>query len=85
MSYEPTLIIKKSDLAKHESKFEHHYLQKPGIKKDVYEFLNDIFKNKYTAEIDGIELLVCRPELTSFNNKVREVLRNWNVGFGVSY
>ena len=85
MSYEPTLIIKKSDLAKYRNKFEGWESLKEGsIKRRVYRFLENEFNYKYPPEIDGIELIVCHPEFTSFNKEVRRILKDWDVQFSTS-
>jgi len=86
MSYEPTLVIKKSDLEKHKAELENWWNEKEGsIKSKVYNYLLDILDNsRFNPRIDGIELIICQPELTSFNKEVRKVLYDWDVEFGTS-
>lgn len=85
MSYEPTLIIKKSDLGKHSEKFEKFWeWEKKQDEKRIMEYLKDVFEKNDTATIDGIELIICTPELSTFNRMVRERLHEWDVQFGIS-
>ncbi len=86
MSYEPTLVIKKSDLEKHKSSFETYFTQREGSERySVYKYLNYILNNNSTPKIDGIELLICKPELTSFNASVRKILHDFDVQFSIDY
>ena len=48
------------------------------------EYLKDVFEKNDTATIDGIELIICTPELSTFNRMVRERLHEWDVQFGIS-
>lgn len=84
MSYEPTLIIKKSDLEKHRKEIENYWMQEEGSEEEkILSYLNNILK--FTpVKIDDLELLVCRPELSNFNRSVREQLLEWSVTFGES-
>lgn len=86
MSYEPILVIKKNDLEKHKTELDNWAELKEGILKEkIYKYLNEVLENKYNPKIDGIELLICQPELTSFNAAVRKVLYDWKIQFGTSY
>ena len=84
MSYEPTIVIKKADLDTHRKELDNWYLQKNSTDKRVYEFLNTVLQRNTTLRIDGIELLVCQPELTQFNECVRSQLYRWDVQYGES-
>lgn len=85
MSYEPTLVIKKSDLDRHS-----HYLSNSWLLEDdtdekrIAKYLQNVYETHDVVQIDGIELILCEPELTSFNKLVRDKLNELNVQFGVS-
>lgn len=86
MSYEPTIIIKKSDLEKHRDDLEASNYKSPITQQQqVNAFLLDVLNTIGCPKIDGIELLICQPELTSFNMLVRKTLSKWDVQFAVSF
>ena len=80
MSYEPQLIIRKDQLAKCE-----HFLELEQYGNDeqaakVAKFLLDV--NKHPAiKFDYLELVLCKPELTSFNDAVRNKLHELEIDF----
>lgn len=83
MSYEPTIIIKKEELDKHEEELDKAYY-KDGDK--ALKYLRTIhleyLKSDIPApKIDGIELILCKPELTSFNELVRDKLTELDVQY----
>lgn len=84
MSYTPTLIIKKKDLEKHKTIFENIWVLEeqndPDLK--VIQYLKDVFHRSGSAKIDDIEIIMCTPEFSVFNENVREKLQEWNVQFG---
>jgi len=80
MSYEPTLVIKKSDLDKNSEKFEFVWDWKEN-ERDVMKYINEVRTTRFPATIDGVDLIVCRPELTSFNKRVREKLKKLKIQF----
>lgn len=85
MSYEPTLIIKKSDLDKHAEKFDNFWeWENDADEKRIMEYLAYVYKNHSVPEIDGIRLLICTPEFSSFNADIRNRLKEWGVEFDVS-
>lgn len=83
MSYEPTLVINRGDLLKHKNRLENWELEKEEDR-DVFKFLNTESEYKYPPKIGGIELIICQPELTSFNTRVRKALYELNVEFSTS-
>lgn len=85
MSYEPTLVIKKTDLDKHSEEFEKFWeWENNKDEKRIMEYLKEVYERHNRVKIDGIELILCTPEFSSFNALVREKLSEWNVQFGVS-
>ena len=84
MSFEPTLVIKKSDLAKHNLIDLAYTLEStdPELFK-VVDYLRNIYEKNDTVVIDNLELIICRPELTSFNKDVRDYLDELEVQFGI--
>ena len=83
MSFEPRLLIKKSDLSKYESELENYYLEKDSEKKSVLEYLNKTYRNSNEIKIDKLILISCLPEPSYFNEIVREQLNEWKITFGI--
>lgn len=78
MSYEPTLIISKSSLHLHKEEIEVDNIEYPedrGVK-----FVFDLLKEKGFT-IKGIELILCKPELTTFNREVRQTLFTYGIEY----
>ena len=85
MSYEPTLVIKKSDLDRHSEKFEKSWeWEYDEYEKAIMAYLKHVYENHDRVKIDDIELILCTPEFSSFNRLIRERLSEWGVQFGVS-
>lgn len=85
MSYEPTLVIKKTDLDKHSEEFEKFWeWENDEDEKRVMKYLKYVYEIHDRVKIDGIELILCTPEISSFNALVRKKLSEWNVQFGES-
>jgi hypothetical protein len=85
MSYEPILVIKKTDLDKHSKSFEKFWeWENNKDEKRVMEYLKEVYEKYDRVKIDDIELILCTPEFSSFNSLVREKLEEWGVQFGVS-
>lgn len=88
MSFEPTLIIRKSDLEKNRSKIEEiSWLCRPESKskkriRDAYRELNDALKIK-PVKFPEIEFVIIKPELTSHNKSVRELLDELNIDYRI--
>jgi hypothetical protein len=82
MSYEPKLIIRKKDL---NNKKVIDILEKEQYcgdeeKERVSKYL--LMVNNYaTIKFDDLELVLCSPELTTFNRLVREKLTKLKVDF----
>lgn len=80
MSYEPTLIIKYSDLKKIESELEEEQYSDNADIKRVAKYLLEEFKfEKLLPEFEGTKISVIKPEFTTFNSLVRERLDEGNV------
>lgn len=87
MSYEPTILIKKSDLDKHSDKMDTYYnynVNNESEESRVIKYIKEVYKDHDTPEIDGIKIILCRPELSSFNKAVRAKLDEWEVQYGLS-
>ncbi len=89
MSYEPTLIILKKDLDKHKDFLldgEWQYIEsksKKGVEeKRILEYIRDTYTST-SVTVGGIELLICQPELSSFNKLIRKRLQDLDVEFGL--
>ena len=94
MSYEPTLIISKEDLNKHQDLFENGIWQYGADKKDeatrggeegktVMEYLNAVYLQK-PITVRGVELVICSPTFSSFNKLIRNKLTELEVEFAES-
>lgn len=80
MSYEPTLIIRKKDLDKALPILEEEQYSADEETERVAKYLLQV--SKYVAKkFDELELVLCSPELTSFNRLVRERLTELNVDY----
>jgi hypothetical protein len=80
MSYEPTLIIRKKDLDKALPILEEEQYSVEDETERVAKYLLQVAKYK-TKKFDDLELVLCSPEITSFNRLVRERLTELNVDF----
>lgn len=82
MSYEPTLLISHEDLEANREliiTFACH----PDASDEV-KFLEEQLKNPPTS-VKGTKIVICTPELTNFNSKVRALLYDFKIDFGTSY
>ncbi len=86
MSYEPTIIIKCSDLEKNIESFEleRYVLDCESDEYKVLEYLYDVYEKHDRVKIDDVEIVLCMPEFSSFNALVRKKLDYWGVQYGVS-
>lgn len=80
MSYEPTLIIRKSDLEKHENVLLEELYHRDDDVVRVAKLLSEVL-NSDPIKFDEIELFICQPEITSFNKLVRERLDDLEVEY----
>lgn len=80
MSYEPTLIIRKKDLDKALPILEEEQYSADEDTVKVAKYLLQVSKYE-TQKFDDLELVLCSPEFSSFNNSVRERLTELNVDF----
>lgn len=90
MSYEPTLIISKEDLHKHEEDIEKWLYQKhPKKLSEKWKRENEAYhqlKECLTYEgckIRGVEIILIKPEITQHNAEVRKLLHHFNIEFAV--
>ena len=84
MGYEPTLIISKKDLDKHKRLLEDGKWQwdrSSEESKKIMFFLKGVYEQGPII-VNKVELLVCTPELTSFNARVRDKLCKLKVEYG---
>lgn len=84
MGYEPTLIIKKDDLERVESVLIENTYHKDKDVQKVARYLLDI-NNNNVIEFDGLRLVICAPETTSFNREVRDALFDLDVEYREDY
>jgi hypothetical protein len=90
MSYEPTLIISRDDLRKSENLLENFKLSPPGKnvsdrqkqRDDAYVYLLKLAEEQGVL-FKGMWIILCRPELTSFNRAVRDVLSYYDIEYAV--
>lgn len=88
MSYEPLLIITRDDLRRHEDeicnfKFTNRKVKASAkqIEKDAaYGYLARLIP-EHGTKIKGDWFILCRPELTSFNRSVRDVLDFYDIEY----
>jgi hypothetical protein len=80
MSYEPRLIIRKNQLEKHRETFEQEQWDKDEEIAKVAKFLLEV-NNYETIKFDDIELVLCKPELTYFNDAVRGKLNDLEIDY----
>ena len=84
MSYAPIIIIKKTDLDKYADYLAQDYFWKKDSDREVLDYLKSIVNDNDVPAIDGIKLLICHPDLSGFNSRVREQLDDWNVQYSIS-
>ena len=98
MSYEPDLIIRKSDLEKHKEYLcaEDYMLTNKQKEEDTKnkggedgnsprEYLGYVLVKSTYFKIGDIEMFLCQPCLSTFNRLVREKLKELNIEFACSY
>ncbi|HWY33229.1 MAG TPA: hypothetical protein VNX68_01205 [Nitrosopumilaceae archaeon] len=88
MSYEPALIILKKDLDKYKNLFHYGEIKNADSKEDTSEegltamqYIKRVYDQHKTLRIGGVELVVCSPSHTSFNQKVRGKLTELHIEF----
>ncbi len=87
MSYEPTIVILKKDLDKHrdlllDGAWQYDESEQGKATRRAFKYIKNVYEGKYIT-VGGMELIICQPELSSFNQKVRNVLTELNVEFGL--
>jgi len=88
MSYEPTLIISKEDLHKHEEEIENWLNQKrPKKPSEKWKRENEAYYQLMEClthegqKIRGIEIILIKPEISRHNAEVRKLLHHFNIEF----
>ena len=84
MSYEPQIIVIADELRSKEMELE-KMSSLIGIRKDkltYVDFLLNQIQTVSTFDFKGMKLMLFRPELTSFNQGVRELLFEIGVDYG---
>lgn len=93
MSYEPTLVISKKDLDKHKELIVYGDWQyKKSNSKElrgeegetVMEYLKDVCQNHRPVTVKKVEIVLCSPNLTSFNKAIRKKLDELGIEYGES-
>lgn len=91
MSYEPTLIISRDDLRRAEDQI-HSYDSKNGSRKvKSQKLMQSLAANTYLSGLlreHGVKfkddwIILCRPELTSHNRAVRDMLDYYSIEYAV--
>ncbi len=82
MSYEPHLIIRKNDLTLYKIMLENMTYEQDVNNANVAEFLLKVLQSQ-VIKIGGQEMYLCHPELTYFNELVREMLHEFEIEFDV--
>jgi hypothetical protein len=90
MSYEPTLIIRRSSLEIQRKEIVYVIDSDKKITKEVmaaYKVLYGILQWEEThfVKFPEIELAIIQPEFTTFNATVRKLLHDLNIDFKVNY
>jgi len=80
MSYEPSLLIKFSDLKRIEKELvEEQYSDNTDVERIANFLLEDLKHENLLPEFEGTKVVLTKPEFTSFNSLVRERLDEGNV------
>lgn len=82
MGFEPTLIIRKKDLDKHIGVFEKEQYSNDELIERVAKYLIQVSEYE-TIKFDDLELVICKPEFTYFNNEVRNRLHELEIDFRI--
>lgn len=82
MSYEPTLIVSWNDLQTNKNEITSRVYKTKWS--EAAEFLEKHL-NYTPVQVKGTNIILLKPELTSFNKKVRELLRDLDIDFGTDY
>lgn len=84
MSFEPTLILRKKDLENSISILEEEQYNHDDEIAEIAKFLIKV--NSYNIiKFDDLELVICKPELTYFNELIREKLDELEIYFQIDY
>lgn len=77
MGYVPTLLIKYEDLLYVKEKLNIYYSK-------VDQYLNRLFEHP-PVDFDGIKLFMCTPDMTGFNQEVRDRLYELEVYYAEDF
>lgn len=81
MGYYPTIILKRQDLIKHQDSLEQEIIWADENTIKLNEFLLDVIKDNNVIKFGDLELLICYPEFTTFNQDVRDKLDELDVEY----
>ena len=81
MSYEPMLLIKHHLLRDALDNYNESGEYRDEDTTRVVRYLQRIIDENQVIDIDGILIVICTPEFTSFNALVRNQLQDWGVPF----
>ena len=81
MSYEPTLIIRSTELKSKEEILTRDLYSGDDDMEKVAKYLLFVINKYETFKFDELELVMCSPEFTSFNALVRDKLEELDVDF----
>lgn len=84
MPYIPTIVIKKADLELYAKCLREDW-EWSEEETQVLKYLQEVFYTYPTPKIDDIELLICEPEHSDLNQKVRDLLTKWKVQYSLDY
>ena len=82
MPYEPTLIIRRQNLLDAVPKLESESWTCDADNEKVINYLLDVAKYEF-VEFDGLQLILCTPEYSSFNYLVRDKLTKMGIDFRI--
>lgn len=82
MSYTPTLLIKRQDLFLIKGELEDEQWSADYDEEKVAKYLLECID--CFIDFDGVEIIVCEPETTSFNGNVRNRLTDGNVYYKIN-
>jgi len=85
MSYEPNLIIRRKDLEKALPSLIERRWSTDEDTQHIAKYLMYVLDKHMVIKFDDLELVLCKPELTSFNKLVRDCLYELDVDYREEY
>ena len=83
MSYEPSILLRKADLVRHQAEIE-KYVYLDGVRAEIAAYLLKEMNQAWITLL-GIEYLYMSPELSSFNDSVRKTLHSMDIEFWIHW